>query len=330
MPTSDSKNSSPPVVLQYENQQVCVNNGESVLEALEREKFAIPYSCRAGVCHSCIMQGQGNIPPQSQQGLSPSQIAQHYFLACCCYPEQNLTVSLRSSNTLATGIVLEKNMLNNTVLRITLQVSFTWFAGQFIHLWKNTTQGRAYSIASRCDQNKTIELHIQRHEKGLISRWLQDEIHIGDAIQLSPPKGDCFYSDDHHNKPLVMAATGTGLAPLYGILQEAIAQQHSAPIYLYAASGEPSGLYYVEELQALAKTYPLLHYYPVVKRQAQQGMLAHDLSHIIKERHRDLHGHKVFLCGSPAVVQSLQRQCFFQGANKQDIAIDAFETTTIE
>jgi NAD(P)H-flavin reductase/ferredoxin len=329
MSISDTKNAPTSVVLHYENQQVSISNGESVLEALEREQFSIPYSCRAGICHSCMMQGQGEIPTDAQQGLSTSQIAQNYFLACCCHPKQDLHLALRPKNDLATGVVIEKTMLNNTVLRITLQVSFTWLAGQFIQVWKDTTQARAYSIASRCDQQKMIELHIKRHDHGLLSRWLHDDVCIGDAIHLSPATGDCFYTDDHHNKPIIMAATGTGLAPLYGILQEAIAQQHTAPIYLYAASGDPSGLYYMNELIALANTHASIHYTPVVKRHTENGILEQDLSQTIKERHSDLNGHKIFLCGAPAMVKDLQRQCFFQGASSRDISVDAFEIAHI-
>lgn len=316
-----------PVVISYDNQEYPISSGESVLEALEKADIKVPYSCRAGVCHSCMMQGSGHIPEAAQKGLSASQVAQNFFLACSCYPEKNLQVSLKGNSDLSKAVVASKKLLNDSVLCLTLQVDFSWFPGQFITLWKDELTGRAYSIASRCDDKKQIELHIKKHDEGVVSRWLHDELGVNEEIMLSQATGDCFYTDNHHEKPILMACTGTGLAPLYGILQEALAQEHSAPIYLYAASGEPSGLYYREELELLSQNNININYNPVVRRNPEEGVAEGDLLEIIKEQHPDLNGYKVFICGAPEFVKALQRQCFFQGAKINDILVDAFETT---
>jgi NAD(P)H-flavin reductase len=312
-------------VIHYQETAVEVNEGQSVLEALESAKFTIPNSCRAGMCHSCMMQADGDIPAEAQKGLSASQVAQDCFLACCCRPTSDLTVQLRGNVDLCKGKIIAKTMLNTSVLALRIQVDFKWFAGQYLNIWKDDNTSRSYSIASRCDAERVIELHIQFHDKGCVSSWLHNVVKEDELLTLSKPIGDCFYTDDHYNKPIVMAGTGTGLAPLYGILQEAIAQQHKAPIYLYAASGEPSGLYYVNELKALAKQYEYIHYLPTVRRNADAGMIEQDLIDAVKEKHPDLAKHKVFICGAPDVVKKIQRNCFFQGAAISDILVDAFE-----
>ncbi len=315
-------------VVHYENTPVEVTEGQSVLEALESAGFAIPYSCRAGVCHSCMMQAEGEIPTHAQQGLSASQVAQDCFLACCCQPRSDLNVKLRGDTDLSKAKVIGKRLLNDSVMALQLQVDFNWFPGQYLNIWKDENTSRAYSIASRCDSEKTIELHIKRHEQGCVSRWIHDELPVNELISVSQALGDCFYTDNHHDKPLIMAGTGTGLAPLYGILLEALAQDHSAPIYLYAASGEPSGLYYVEELKALAQQHEQLHYIPTVRRDAKPDMLEQDVVDAVKDKHPDLNNHKIFICGAPNVVKSIQRNCFFQGAGISDILVDAFEMAT--
>jgi NAD(P)H-flavin reductase len=312
-------------VIHYQETAVEVEKDQSVLEALETANFTIPNSCRAGMCHSCMMQAEGDIPAEAQKGLSASQIAQNCFLACSCHPTSDLSVELRGNVDLCKGKVIAKTMLNASVLALRIQVDFKWFAGQYLSIWKDDTTSRAYSIASRCDGERVIELHIKLHDQGCVSSWLHDVVEQGELLTLSKAMGDCFYTDDHYNKPIVMAGTGTGLAPLYGILQEAIAQQHKAPIYLYAASGEPSSLYYVDELRALSKQYDYIHYLPTVRRNAETGMLEQDLIDAVKERHPDLANHKVFICGAPDVVKKLQRHCFFQGAAISDILVDAFE-----
>lgn len=322
----------------YQNTPVVVEKESSVLEALEGKNFRIPFSCRAGVCHSCMMQvdesDDGDVHQAllndngfllSQQGLSANQVAQGYFLPCCCYPSKDMDVKDKDATEVKQGRVSSKKSLSDSVLALSLEVDFRWFPGQYITLWHDAFQGRSYSIASRHDHNKTIELHIKRHDLGLVSRWVHDDLHEGDNIKLSSPLGNCFYTDEHNDKPLLMACTGTGLAPLYGILLEALAQQHTAPIYLYAAGGDPSHLYYQDELMALAKEHPNVHYIRTVRREAEDGMLEDDVVNLIKERHPKLNGWKIFLCGGPTMIKTLQRQCFFNGASISDILVDAFE-----
>lgn len=310
--------------LHFQNTVITVKVAETVLESLERCGFQIPNSCRSGLCHSCLMQADNQPPPAAQLGLTENQKLQHYFLSCSCIPSVDMSVNLIGDSDKVQGRVVKKELLNKSVLGLFIEVNLRWFPGQYITVWKNEIQGRSYSIASRCETPKIIELHIKRHELGVVSSWLHDDVVVGDILELSKPLGNCFYTDDHFDKSLLLAATGTGLAPLYGIIREALAQNHDKEIILYAAAGEPSGLYYVEELKALAEQYPYFNYHPVVRRNTLDGIMQQDLVEVIKNQFTDLKGWKIFLCGNPDMIKELQRHCFFQGAAINDILVDAF------
>lgn len=312
----------------YKNETVAIRSEESVLDALENAGHAIPYSCRAGLCQSCMMQADETPPPSAQQGLSESQKLQHFFLACSCFPKADMKVNLIGDTNQIKGVITEKTLLNETVLKLCIQVDFNWFAGQYTSVWFDDIQGRSYSIANRCTNERILELHIKRHDMGLVSRWLHDEKVVGDTIVLSKPLGNCFYSDTHADKPILMASTGTGLAPLYGIVQEALYRHHNAPIVLYAGAGEPKDLYYVDELTRLAAENEQFEYIPVVRRNPEQfshaALIESDVVNIVQENYTDLNGWKIFLCGSPDMIKKVQRHCFFQGAAVTDILVDAF------
>ena len=270
---------------------------ESVLEGLERAGFSIPFSCRAGLCQRCLMQADSQPPPSAQQGLSESQKAQHFFLSCSCIPRKDMTVNLVGETARLQGRVVDKKMLNKHVLALWIAADCRWFPGQYLTLWRDKELGRSYSIASLCDEGRVMELHIKRHHQGLVSRWLHDQVAPGQSLELSKPMGHCFYTDEHGDKPLLMVATGTGLAPLYGILQEALRRRHSAPIYLYAAAGEPGHLYYVDRLQQLAKEYQHFHYLPLVRRRTidEDGVfMEEDVVAVVQQRHQELKGWKIF------------------------------------
>jgi NAD(P)H-flavin reductase/ferredoxin len=323
-------------VINYEGADVVSQQGVSVLETLEAEGFRIPYSCRAGVCQSCMLQTSDVVPSEAQKGLRDQQIMQGYFLSCCCYPENDLAVNAKQHSDVVIARVVDKKILNGTadrasggasniVVALFIEVDFRWFAGQYITVWLDDYTARPYSIASRCDDKKVIELHVKRHELGVVSRWLCHDVHVGETVKVSQPMGDCFYTDSYQSSPLLLVATGTGLAPLYGILQYALHHQHREAIHLYTAASESKGLYYQQELQDIASQYENVFVHTVVKRDAAAGQLEGDVVAIVKAHHSEMRGYKIFLCGSPVMVKTLQRACFFQGAALSDILVDAFE-----
>jgi ferredoxin-NADP reductase len=85
-----------------------------------------------------------------------------------------------------------------------------------------------------------------------MSDLIAEELARGDRLQVSNPTGLCFYEGADPERPIVLAGAGAGLAPLWGIVRDALQQQHRGLIRLYNGARERASLYLVEELQALA------------------------------------------------------------------------------
>ncbi|WP_461481521.1 2Fe-2S iron-sulfur cluster-binding protein [Porticoccus sp.] len=315
------------VVVRYSDTEVAVAAGDTLLSALERADITVPNSCRAGLCHSCLMVAHsGPVPAAAQRGLTAQQVAQNYFLACQCHPQEDMAVSLGGTERRHDAVLVHKQPLNDGVLRVRLKTDMPWFAGQYTSVWKTPAEGRSFSIASLPEDGQ-LELHIRRRPDGLISSWLEHGLQEGDSCQLSGARGFCFYTPGEGSETLLLAGTGTGLAPLYGVARQALANQHRGDIHLYAASGSPEQLYLVDELAELAERHDNFHYHPVVKCAAEQHPRLNqgDLVDIVSSRHHDLKQHRVYLCGAPAMVRKLQKLSFLQGAAMTDILVDAFE-----
>ena len=336
-------------IITYDDQQVEIVEPETLLEGLENAGFKIPFSCRSGICHSCMMQADRQPPISSQVGLSDNQKAQHFFLACSCIPSQAMSVNLITETDKLNVTVKEKRLVNKQVAVLKILADCKWYPGQVIDLWFNDIQARPYSIASRCDSKKIIEIHVKKHEQGLVSQWLYEEVSEGQSLQLSKPFGDCFYNSDQQNKPLLLVGTGTGLAPLYGILQESIYQQHKAPIHIYIANSKAADFYYAREINSLIKKKDNVYYTPAIRYEGKafdekinnnkersvnivdndiisldNDRYGGDILNLVKERHTNLKDWQVFLCGNPEMVKKAQRECFFLGASVGDIFADAF------
>ena len=223
--------------------------------------------------------------------------------------------------------IIEKTMLNESVVRIRLklEVPFDYLAGQFVNV-KHPETGvtRSYSLASLPDEG-FIELHIKKVPDGHLSGYIHDDAKVGDTLDLMGSAGDCFYTARDLEQPLLLVGVGTGLAPLYGILRDALAHGHRGEMHLFHASLAAQGLYYTDELYALAEKYAHVHYTPCVlhgdvPHQGEKG----DIQQILRASKPDLKGWRVFVCGDPAIVNGLKQTCFMAGARMQDIYSDPF------
>src|ERR1019366_2039496 len=68
---------------------------QSALDCLTAQGHVGPSACRAGVCQSCLMRAvRGGVPEQAQHGMTPTMVARNLFVACQCFPTQDLEVAL--------------------------------------------------------------------------------------------------------------------------------------------------------------------------------------------------------------------------------------------
>ena len=302
---------------------------ESVLDALTRQGVAVPSSCRSGVCQTCMMQAaaDANVPRAAQNGLKSTLQAQNYFLACVCHPTEDMTVSLPdSSERLLPATVTAIRPLNDEILCVGLDCPSLqdYRAGQFINLYRDAGFSRSYSLAS-VPTDSYLRLHVRRLPDGRMSNWIHDQLKIGDSLHISAPVGSCFYLPGAAEQPLLLIGTGSGLAPLMGILRDALNQEHSGEIHLYHGSRDIAGLYLVDELRELAEHYPNFHYTPCVSSEAAaSGYKSGRAVDVALAEHPDLSGWRVYLCGNPDMVKSARKKAYLAKAAMNDIYADAF------
>lgn len=300
---------------------------ESVLDGLLRNGLVLPHACKSGSCGSCMMRvTEGELPSNSQPGLKDSWKAQGYFLPCVCVPSGDLTACEVDSDARVPARILSIEYLSADVLRVGLrcEAPFEFQAGQYLTVISQKDLARSYSIASLPDEN-SIELHVRLIPNGRMSRWLSGESPIGAPVQLQGPSGECFYVAGRAEQPMLLVGTGTGLAPLYGIVREALRSGHSGPIHLLHGAVRPAGLYLREELAALAATYPNFAYVPVVLNDdAEAGVTVGSIDAVVAKSFPSLTGWRAFVCGDPGIVRSLKKKLFLAGMPMRDIYSDAF------
>jgi len=270
---------------------------------------------------------KGRPTPESQSGLKDTLKAQNYFLSCLCKPEQDMEIGLAMVSPQYRATLLEKSMLNETVVRLRMEIpeGFTYQAGQFVNLVRPADElTRSYSLASTPEE-PFLELHIRRVPDGRMTSWIFDDLDVGDDLLFFGPSGDCFYLPGNSEQPLLLAGTGTGLAPLFGILKEALAQGHTGPIHLFHASLAVAGLYMMDDLRGWASRHSNVKYYPcVLHGDVPEGGLQGNVADLPAKQLGSLTGYRTYLCGDPPIVDALRQKCFLAGASMQQIHADPF------
>lgn len=302
---------------------------ETVLDALLRAEVNIPFACKKGTCHSCMVRSPDTLPPAAAQaGLKDTLKKQHHFLACLCHPEQDMGIKLPDQSefyTEATVVINEMLNRNTLLLIVAFKDAFEFNAGQFVNLQRADGLTRSYSIANTPQESNTLEFHIRRLPGGRFSEWLHDEIKAGDTIAVSEARGHCFYLPDRREQGILLVGTGTGLAPLAGILTDALAHGHSGPIYLFHGSREVDDLYRIDEMRQLGELHPNFHYLPCISSNCVPEGFTHGRANdVALATLGDLKGWRVFLCGHPDMVNQMKRMAFLNGASSADIYADAF------
>ena len=301
--------------------------GESVLDTLLRANIAIPNSCEQGICQICLMRSLDVPPPASaQDGLKNTLQQQNYFLPCICYPKQDMTVALPDyqSETMRATVV-EQQLLTQDIVRLVLEYDsyFDFFAGQFVNLRRDDGLTRSYSIANRPQPNKRLEFHIRRLPSGQFSSWVHDELTVGTSLLISEPQGSCYYLSS--DQPMLLIGTGSGLAPLLGIISDALAQGHSGAIHLYHGSRDYEGLYLIDEMRELSEKNTNFYYTPCLSGENVASNFAQGRAHeVALSSIENLKGWRVYLCGHPDMVKHSKRMAYLKGASLADIYADAF------
>jgi len=305
---------------------------ESVLECLLRNGEFVPNGCRSGICHSCLMRAtQGNPSAESQKGLKPTQIEKNMFCSCMCVPDGDMEVEFPGAQVYrAETKVISVEPFNDQIYRLRLErpTDYVYRAGQYLTVYNDKGDGRNYSLASLPDRDDFLELHIRLLPGGKVSPWVCKNLHAGDLVTIGESLGECVYEENEPERPLLLIGTGSGAAPLIGIVRQALSNNHTGEIIMYQGSSNLNGLYLHNELRALADkndnfryNASISDYKPMYKeREIEEGRASEKAA----EENPDLMGWRVYICGNPEMVKNASRTMFLKGASLKNIHADPF------
>ncbi|WP_434679944.1 iron-sulfur-binding ferredoxin reductase [Pseudomonas sp. R1-18] len=293
--------------------------GSNLLDALNQAGLAVPYSCRAGSCHACLVRCVKGEPNDSQpDALASDKRREGWRLACQCQVVENLSIEVfDAARDGLPAKVAGCDWLSPDVLRLRLEPErpLRYQAGQHLVLWTDSGIARPYSLASLPGEDRFLEFHLDCRRPGAFSDAAR-QMRVGDPIRLGELRGGALrYDPEWQDLPLLLLAAGTGLGPLWGVLREALRQEHQGAIHLLHLAQGNDEHYLASELHALAAVHPGLQVKLITPDQLPEAL---NEMRLLSRRAMAL------VCGSPASVENFARRLYLSGLPRNQLLADAF------
>lgn len=164
---------------------------EKVLDACLRAGIAIPFSCRDGVCHSCLCVAvSGEIPEAAQRGLSEVQIAQSMFLPCRCVATQDMEILPAQAVKLFTETIVQgKALLSQEMCKLLLEPTLisACVQGEFINLRAPDQSVQSLRIMNQPAEDYFLEVHVQHSAHDSFSDWVFDVLQVDQSLFMQGP-----------------------------------------------------------------------------------------------------------------------------------------------
>ena len=224
----------------------------------------------------------------------------------------------------ATVISHERRTLDIAVIKVAPRQHLAYQPGQSvaIEIPQRPRLWRVYSMANAPRPDGTIDFHVRIVDGGQVSAILGRGPGLGSTLRLGPPFGSLALGPRSGN-PIVMAAGGTGLAPLKAILEQLGGQEATPDVHLFFGSRTAAELYDLPDLDKLAVSFPWLTVTPVVSQDpgfaGERGTVADALA-----RHGTWRDHDAYVCGSDAMVTATVSRLAALGISAERTFIENF------
>jgi CDP-4-dehydro-6-deoxyglucose reductase len=182
---------------------------------------------------------------------------------------------------------------------------------------------RSFSMASAPAGN-LVDFHVRRIPGGRYTdQWL-GQAQAGAGVEIEAPLGVFSYHEEDW-RPLIMMATGTGIAPIKAILESLLDNEDCPPVTLYWGMRTEADLYLRDEIESWAGRLYEFNFVPVLSRAGAdwQGRRGH-VQQAVLEDHQDLSEHAFYLCGAPDMIHQAKSLLAARGASLDHMYSDSF------
>ena len=213
-----------------------------------------------------------------------------------------------------------------------LKQIFSFRAGQYITL-KATIEGnevrRAYSISSAPEEDQ-LTVGIKKVEDGIFSTFANDQLNVGDSIEVLPPEGRFIFEQGSGPVTIMAFAAGSGITPIMSIAKTVLAADPANQMVLIYGNRSAEETMFREEIKELEKEYTdRFHCVNVLSRSREEECLfgridRSVMNYALKNRFKDLDVDAFYLCGPKPMIDMVTEELTSQGISPEKIFFELF------
>jgi CDP-4-dehydro-6-deoxyglucose reductase len=235
---------------------IALNPNKSILDSCLSANIALPYSCRRGDCGQCLAKViESDNPSLKSDDVCelcqiPASHAGHFEMV-----QNHSTPAIKPE--LYPAKVRNVEIVANDIYRLRLQLpklaKFNFEGGQYASIVIRSDLERNYSIGEFDAHNLNLDFYVKRIEDGKFGSWLA-EAQPGTLVRMRAPMGSfCLSSKKYDSSWFV--ATGTGIVPIFSMLQNAAkdARSNLGKIYIVWGNRISNDVFLKQELQVLCE-----------------------------------------------------------------------------
>ena len=211
------------------------------------------------------------------------------------------------------------------------RVPFEYLAGQFLTLHiepRGIPTNRSYTIASTPTWHDRIEITVKREDHGLVSRWLHDDLKLGDEVEVEAPNGTFVFTGKEADD-VVLIGGGVGITPMMSTARYLTAMRWPGKIYLILGFSAPRDFIFREEITALQSSNANLRATVSMSRPGDEpwsGAVGRIDERLVAAAVPDIASKRAHICGPPPMMDAVKAALLGLGVAEANIKTEAFGT----
>ena len=217
-----------------------------------------------------------------------------------------------------------------------LRERFAFKAGQhltFRREFNGEEVRRNYSVCVSPSEG-VLKIGVKKISGGAFSSWVNDELKVGDELEVMAPHGSfCWSFDPDARREYVAFAGGSGITPILSLIKTALAMEPHSRFTLFYGNRNSMGVMFLEEIAGLKDRYiDRLSVYHFLEEEEEEIDLFNGrldrakaetlLSSLVKPENIDA----FFICGPGPMMDAAEEALLARQVEKQRILIERFTT----
>jgi propane monooxygenase reductase subunit len=326
--------------------EIEVDEDQTVLRAAFDQGIMLMHGCKEGQCSSCksfLLDGDDvELDKYSTFALPDFEREEGFTLLCRAHVYEDVTIELLNydEEMIRSGLPVQDAVaevvandavthdMRHLVLRLVSTDDFKFFPGQYVDIAvPGTDEVRSFSMANTsARESGQLEFIIKVYPDGLFSGYLENQLKVGDRLNLSGPYG-VFTLRDAPDTDLIFVGGGAGMAPILSLLRSMAERGIDRKAVFYYGARRRGDLCFEDELRSLEQVLPSFRYVPALSDETMSEGESGLITDVVARLAGELRRAHAYVCGPPPMVEAAVPLLTRLGVPEKHVYWDKFTTT---